>query len=389
MRILAVFMAMLMFFCYAPAVFASEKQEGTAIVTEEIRFAAPKRSSPKVAVMRYFSALYDSYVAMLPVDISPIIDLDYEMMGNVLNWNELLQMRRRLIAENGFCYVETERFDYKIEYIRERDLDDQRMDYVDLDDYGENAAVLHFVIKGEEGKAYPPIFAVNSQHSVIITEENGEYKIAYHYFPGSEGKFQNDLPVETMTEEEMQNLLEEEFIELTEYRTPYAEYSRSYDAENAVSYALEHCENRNKKFYFVGDWYGNCMNFASQCVWSGFRRNGESPANTGGMTRDWYCTKYSGTLIWASVGNFWKWIGTKDCDMQVFRFYDVRSAKEGDIVNIGSYACATPKKYTHALILVDEEKMLLAQNSPACFVYYSDLANNYARFIRPISLDAK
>ena len=37
---------------------------------------------------------------------------------------------------------------------------------------------------------------------------------------------------------------------------------------------------------------------------------------------------------------------------------------------------------------VDDEKMIMAQNSPACFVYYSDLANNYARFIRPISLDA-
>ena len=35
-----------------------------------------------------------------------------------------------------------------------------------------------------------------------------------------------------------------------------------------------------------------------------------------------------------------------------------------------------------------EEKMMMAQNSPACFVYYSDLANNYSRFIRPVSLNA-
>ena len=45
------------------------------------------------------------------------------------------------------------------------------------------------------------------------------------------------------------------------------------------------------------------------------------------------------------------------------------------------------EKYTHALLVVDSEKLMLAQNSPACFVYYSDLVNNYARFIRPVSLD--
>ena len=74
--------------------------------------------------------------------------------------------------------------------------------------------------------------------------------------------------------------------------------------------------------------------------------------------------------------------------MQTFFFKNVNLAKNGDIVNIGSYVCSENEKYTHALIVADEEKMLLAQNSPACFVYYSDLANNYARFIRPISLDA-
>ncbi len=388
MRILALLLAVLMFFSFSPAVFAAEIPAENVSEITEVKFTAPKRSSPKAAVMRYFSALYDSYTAMLPVDISPILDFDYEMMENVLNWNTLLQMRRRLISENGYCYVETERFDYKIEYIKERDLDDQRMDYVNLEDYGENATVLHFVINGEEGKAYPPIFAVNSQHSVIVTEENGEYKIAYHYFPGSEGKFQNDLPVTVPAEEEMRLLLEKEFIELYPYRVPAGKRERIYDSEAAIAYALEYCENRNKKFHFVGDWYGNCMNFVSQCVWSGFRSEGETPANTGGMTRDWYCTKTSGTLPWASVSRFWNWIGEKDCEMQVFRFYDVASVREGDIVHIGSYACAQKNKYTHALIVVDDEKMLLAQNSPACFVYYSDLANNYARFIRPVSLDA-
>ncbi|MBR3952387.1 MAG: amidase domain-containing protein [Oscillospiraceae bacterium] len=388
MRFIALLLAAIMILSFSPAVFAYESPDENFTEISEVKFVSPKRSSPKVAVMRYFSALYDSYIAMLPVDISPIIDLDYEMMENVLCWNTLLQMRRRLISENDFCYVEKERFDYEIEYIKKRDLDDQRMDYVNIEDYGKNATILHFVIKGEEGKAYPPIFAVNSQHSVVITEENGEYKIAYHYFPGSEGKFQNDLPVTVPTESEMLSLLKKEFTELAEYSVPKGKNERLYDPEAAAAYALEYCESRNKKFHFVGDWYGNCMNFASQCVWSGFCEEGESPANTGGMTRKWYCTRGGGTLIWASVSRFWNWIGEKNSDMQVFRFYDVLSAKKGDIVHIGSYACSEPEKYTHALIIVDDEKMILAQNSPACFVYYSDLANNYARFIRPLSLEA-
>ena len=166
MKFVAVLLCAAMLFSFAPAVYAAEEA-----APEEINFVAPKRSSPKVAVMRYFDALYSSYSAMLPVDITPIIDTDFEMMQNVLNWNELLQMRRRIIAENDYCYVETERFDYDIEYIKKRNLDDQRMDYINLKNYGKNATVLHFVIKGEEGKAYPPIFAVNSQHTVIVTED--------------------------------------------------------------------------------------------------------------------------------------------------------------------------------------------------------------------------
>ena len=73
--------------------------------------------------------------------------------------------------------------------------------------------------------------------------------------------------------------------------------------------------------------------------------------------------------------------------MQTVEFYDVKSLKTGDLVHIGSYVCAEEEKYTHALLVADSEKLMLAQNSPACFVYYSDLVNNYARFIRPVSLD--
>ena len=381
-KLFALILALVMLFAFVPSVFAVSSEEDS-----EIEFIVLDKATAKGTVARYFSALYDSYIAMKSVDISPILDLEHEMMQNVLNWNELLIMRRKLIKENGYCYVETERFDYEIEFIKQRDLDDERMYYVNLSDYGKNVTVLHFVIKGEDNKAYPPIFALNSQHTMILTEENGVYKIAYHYFPGSEGKFQNDLPVETMTEDEMSTLLAEEFSYVWEPVYEFPEYERLYDAESATEYALTYCEEHNPDFYFVGDWYGNCMNFASQCVWSGFREDDETVIKLEGMTKLWYCGKYGGTLPWASVSRFWQWSQKDNCKMQTSVFFCPDNAKNGDIVHIGSYACLEEEKYTHALIVADAEKMLLAQNSPACFVYYSDLANNYTRFIRPISID--
>ena len=354
----------------------------------EIKYIAPPAKTPEMAVINYFDALYDSYIAMLPVDISPAIDTDSEMMRNVQNWNTLLAMRRSIISEKGYCFVETERFPFTIDYFPKSELDDQRMDYVRLSDFGEGAAVLHFVVRGLEGKAYPPIFAPNSQHTMILTFEEGIYKIAYHYFPGSEGKFQNDLPVTLMEREEMEELIAKEFSAKNEPEFPEPEFERIYNPEKAAEYALHFCENQNPDFFFVGDWYGNCMNFASQCIWSGFRTEGDSPKNYGSMTKNWYMDKNGGSLIWSSVSRFWNWTEQEYCRMQIHTFFDIAKVKKGDLVHIGSYVCETEEKYTHALFVADEEKMILAQNSPACFVYYSDLVNNYARFIRPVSLDA-
>ncbi|MBQ4644027.1 MAG: amidase domain-containing protein [Oscillospiraceae bacterium] len=352
----------------------------------EIEYPFPESTEPESAVENYFSALYDSYTAMLPVDLSKVINPDFEMMGNVQNWNDLLAMRRSIISENGYCFVETERLPYTINYIEEKDLSDQRMDYVRLSDFGEGAKAVHFIITGEAEKAYPPIFALNSEHSMVLTEENGVYKIAYHYFPGSEGKFQNDLPVSLMEREDMEKLLAEEFSPKEEEPFPGAEFARIYDGEKAAKYAFSFCEAPNPDFSFVGDWYGNCMNFASQCIWSGFKTETETAKNYDSMTKNWYSGKEGGTLIWASVSRFYEWTLQDYCKMQTAVFFDISKAEKGDLVHIGSYACETEDKYTHALMVADAEKMLLAQNSPACFVYYSDLVNNYARFIRPVSL---
>ena len=399
LKIVAIFLALTMLFgCVLsePAfenkitAYAFEVSDNTEEISKitEMKYNVPENKTQETAVRNYFDVLYDSYLLMLPTDLSPLIDTDFEMMQNVWNWNTLLAMRRSIISEKDYCYVEKQISPYTINFIKEKELDDRRMDYVRMKDFGKGAVAVHFVIKGAEGKAYPPIFALNSQHSMILTFEDGIYKIAYHYFPGSEGKFQNDLPVTLMEREEMEKLLEEEFADDGELLIPEAKFERLYNGEAAVEYAGNFCEKQNPEFHFVGDWYGNCMNFASQCIWSGFRSEEDTVKNYDSMTKNWYCGKSGGTLNWASVSRFWKWTEGKNCKMQTLPFYDVNKAKNGDLVHIGSYACKIEDKYTHALLIADEEKMMLAQNSPGCFVYYSDLVNNYSRFLRPVSLKA-
>ena len=386
MKKLVIFLIMFAFFCCGAAL--PEKADEEVFEVAEIKYNAPESKTPELAVTNYFDALYDSYRTMLPMDLSAIIDLDFEMMVNVQSWSDLLAMRRSIISEKDYCFVETEHLPYTINYFPKKELDDQRMDFVSMRKYGEGAVALHFVINGIDKRAYPPIFALNSQHTVILTFENGVYKVAYHYFPGSEGKFENDLPVTTMEREEMEKLLEKEFCSNEAFPKTEPKFERIYNGEAAAEYALSFCEKHNPEFYFVGDWYGNCMNFSSQCIWSGFKTPEETVKGYEGMTGEWYCGKVGGTLQWSSVSRFWKWREKKNCPMQTVPFYNVNLVETGDIVNIGSYACEEEEKYTHALIVVDPENLLLAQNSPACFVYYSDLANNYSRFIRPVSLKA-
>ena len=355
---------------------------------EVLTFEVPAGLSPQETVSLYFEQLYSSYIQLKPADLSAIADFEHgRMMQNLQNWADLLALRRRVIFEHGFCYVDTAQKPYDINYFEEKELSDQRMDYIDLSEYGEGAVALHFVISGTPGEVYPPLFAVNSEHTVVLSFDGERYKVAYHYFPGSEGKFENDLDVVLITEEQMLATLYAEFADVSP-EVPEAVYRRIYDGNAAVGYALSYCESQNPDFHFVGDWYGNCMNFASQCIWSGFAKESDTPKNFGGMTNKWYCGKAGGTLIWASVSRFWNWTQGTGCPMQTVTFSHVSAVQKGDLVNVAPHVTEEQHKFSHALIVVDDEKLIFAQNSPSCFIYYSDLVNCDFRFLRPISLNA-
>jgi hypothetical protein len=108
------------------------------------------------------------------------------------------------------------------------------------------------------------------------------------------------------------------------------------------------------------------------------------------MAAAWYMGGGGGSPAWENVGHFWDWItGSGEITAQeILGAYELRG---GDLIQTeaGSYRTTggnPPGEYTHSLLVADEETLLLAQNTPACFVYYSDLVNVEARMVRPVEL---
>ena len=216
--------------------------------------------------------------------------------------------------------------------------------------------------------------AVNSQHSMFLKKIDGVWKIQMHYFPGSARKFSDIKPIPMPTEAQMLADLKKEFAALKSPKAPeLPEDARQYDHKKAVRYAMKFTEEANGAFNRLGDWTGDCMNFVSQCVWAGFD-GGDS------MTPNWR----TGTAAWLNVNNFWHYITGDGGGLHGQQISGVNALKPGDIVQSRTASVLSePQRYRHVYILVDEERLMLAQNTPSSFVYYSDLANLQMRFVRP------
>ena len=81
--------------------------------------------TPEETLEIYLNQLYRSYVEMKPLDLSPVANFEHgRMMQNLQSWNDLLALRRRVIFEHDFCFVDTERKPYSINYIKEKELSD-------------------------------------------------------------------------------------------------------------------------------------------------------------------------------------------------------------------------------------------------------------------------
>jgi hypothetical protein len=353
-------------------------------------FERPLNLTPQQVVKTYLEQVYAGYTALEYTDIASMLDRREQLCQSLVIWQKTLIQRRRLLDENGLCYVEKKQFPYTVNFIEAAELDDERVDFWSrYNNADENELTLHFVVSGEAGKAYPPQFAVNAEHTVRLKRVGGEWYITFHYFPGSRRKFISYGAKLTLpSEAEMLAALQIEFAPAKAITpSPAPAGAAVYNGALAATYASTYGEVSNPDFYNIGDWMGNCANFVSQCVWAGFR---ESWPNGGIMTDDWFAAGGGGSPAWENVGYFWSY-ATGGNELVGQELPGISAVEAGDVIQTKSHfnnrvsdpATEEEERYNHSLVVVDAEKLLLAQNSPAAFVYYSDILNVDTRLYRP------
>lgn len=237
------------------------------------------------------------------------------------------------------------------------------------------------------------MMAVNAEHSMRLKKQDGKWRITFHYFPGSRRKFTGSGTGILPSAGEMLRELEEEFSDpggdIGE--APAPEGALAYDGGLAAEYAVRFTEAPNDAFYHIGDWMGNCANFTSQCIWYGFRgADGQSDS----MTSAWYAGTGGGSPAWENVRSFWSF-AVEGGALSGRVPESAAGLKQGDLIQTSPVRLGLPdsgdeddeddeeRQFNHSLVVVDEETLLLGQNSPGCFVYYSDLVNVETRIFRP------
>ena len=348
----------------------------------------------------YLEQMYLSYCQNELIDFTAILDTSEREIQYILLWTEALLQRRRLLAESGLCWVDTEKKPYTVTYIGQYDVEDERLWHLGklVPEEGEDAVVLHFVVEGEEGEAYPPILAAGAQHSILLRKKGGVWKVAYHYFPGALQKFASLEGLDERSDAEVLTELEAEFAAYEEPKTASAPSAtkapsdtkvpsgaKIYDGTLAAAYAQEYLTEKNPDFYDIGDWQGNCQNYVSQCIWWGFSA-GEEPSVGAydNMTTSWFAGSGGGSDAWEGVNSFWYYVNNQNSALKVSFLQSAAELRTGDLVQTHSLSGNSESgNFNHSLIVVDAEKLILAQNSPGCLLSYSDLLDTETRFIRP------
>ncbi|NPV91339.1 MAG: hypothetical protein HPY50_11275 [Firmicutes bacterium] len=350
-------------------------------------FTPDHQLSMEETIENFFSLQYDIYTGMRYFDISCLIDTSQQRLVNELVWLQTLTLRRRLIAENGFCYVETQRYPYTIRF--DEQAEDERLEFWSRHGMKtEGSMVVNFTITGEAGRAYPPFLAVNSQHTMFLKQENGVWKITFHYYSGA-SRFRNKTLV-VPGEGEMLAGLRDEFKNVSEpdlERASVPPGTAAYDGTRAVEYAMRHAESANPIFYDAGDWRGNCANFTSQCIWAGFGGRGETDVSGQRfMTSRWYAGEGGGSSAWENVVSFWNYAANppRSGGLNGTVAAGISQLKPGGIIQ--TRLPGEGEEFGHSLLLVNPSTLMLAQNSPDNFVYYSDLVSSEMRFYNPAYL---
>ncbi len=363
----------------------AKKTQISTIDLEQTITVPVKTLSLEETIESYFLAKYDIYTSMQYVDLRYYLDLSYLNNENYTRWLKNLVQRRKVIEENQYFFVEKEQKDFEINFNDAPE--DNRMDfYEERDILPEFDKIVHFTITAKTDSGYPPFFALNDQHTMALKKVKNRWKILFHYFPGSSRHRSRDL-IDIISKEEMEVQLLKEVQNTKEVQSSL-ELSKGivYDGLKASEYAKKYINSHNSRFYTIDDWMGNCANFTSQVLLYGFSKS-ENINVRDYMTDKWYAGYGGGSPAWENVGYFWDFLikdqpGTKE-GMYGYTVNNVNMLDVGGIAQIKSKISREESSFSHNLVLVNKDKLLFAQNSPDCFIYYSDLVNVDLRFFNP------
>lgn len=195
-----------------------------------------------------------------------------------------------------------------------------------------------------------------------------------------------------------------------------------YNKANASAYAMTYTTSNSSasatSFYNsnFSDWtsYGDCQNFASQCVWAGFYGNNDStaiysyavPMDTvgGSDTLTWYgsSVQWNETSTWRGCDMFRNYVIASSSDSGVGLYGDVYdisansgisgvsySTLVGAVIQVDGYVNGQSAAYNHSVVvdsatgLSRDEIYCCAHTSMAKHVKLSDLSQSKAKLIIP------
>ncbi|MBE6906742.1 amidase domain-containing protein [Marasmitruncus massiliensis] len=366
---------------------AADSSAGSSVMSSssdpsELSYQAIKTAglTAQETIEKFFELQYKAYIDLDYIDMSHLMDMSITANQNSAVWLKTLIQRRRLLAENHDCYVERQAYPYTITYDQEPE--DIRMEFwKNRGISNEDELTIHFTITGEKSRAYPPVFAMNAQHTMRLKQVDDFWIITFHYFPGSVRRYGRNAKLELPSEEKMLEELSREFREIpSDNQIDIPNGAFSYHGAKAAEYAKAYCQSPNPLFYDIGDWMGNCANFTSQCILNGF---GEGENEPSFMTSEWYAGAGGGSPAWENVQHFWNYaILQKQKGLRGYLVNSIKQLKTGGLVQVHTRNSGGDG-FNHSLLLVDSSTLMFAQNSPGCFVYYSDLVNVDLRFFNP------
>lgn len=263
------------------------------------------------------------------------------------------------------------------------------------------------------------LYKINDNWVISNISEESWFDAAFSDMDISEIKIAVESLEQTNAVEatEVSIISEEPEIEVTS-----ADQKIYYNKNNASAYAMTYTTSKSNvsptSFYNsnFSDWtsYGDCQNFASQCVWAGFYGNNDSTAiynhatpmdtvgSNGNLT--WYgsSVQWNETSTWRGCDMFRNYITASSLDDEIGLYgeiYDIAansgvssvsySALIGAVIQVDGYLNGELAHYNHSVVvdaatgLSRDEIYCCAHTGMAKHVKLSEISQSVAKLIIP------